>query len=274
MVTDPCCWFWPGLAAGMLVLLSRSLSNLWPAGMCAISFDVLRQWCERHNWCRRPDSLCCCSNLQSAVFQPRHISKRRNSHTGYSFFCPRRPLSCLSSCFGSALISGVWNCEDSASCPHLKANAVWKDWSDHSFCLNLGMQQTKIYLLSPTLGCFFKLGHVEHGVKIKAQWKQQQQQPEKLCDKLKAQLKKNILQWATNREELRAGIKQTELVWVKSAHSVKYKQAILIPFSSSLDSSFETELNRVYKSVIVACICLLNISCLIFNLWKAQRHWF
>lgn len=67
---------------------------------------------------------------------------------------------------------------------------------------NLGMQQTKIYLPPPTLGCvffffvnlFFKLGRFEHGVKIKLQWQQIQwqllQQPEKVMWQTKCTIKK------------------------------------------------------------------------------------
>lgn len=45
VVTHPSCWFSPGLAAEMLVLLSGSPPA---SGMCGIFFDVARQRCDRH----------------------------------------------------------------------------------------------------------------------------------------------------------------------------------------------------------------------------------
>lgn len=44
------CWFWPGLAAGTLVLLSRSSPASDPLECVEFSFDVPGQRCDRRNW--------------------------------------------------------------------------------------------------------------------------------------------------------------------------------------------------------------------------------
>lgn len=127
VVTHPSHWFQSGPFAVLQVLLSGSLpaSDPQAAGMRRIFFYV-----PRHQNCATVAVPWFILLLLQPFFQPSHINKRRWSQSGFCILCLHHTLSCLFSCFGTALLSGVWNCEDFAFCPHLNVNGEWlKDWA-------------------------------------------------------------------------------------------------------------------------------------------------
>lgn len=164
-------WFQPGLVAGWQVLLSGSPPASDSAGMWRISFDVPRQWCDRRNCHRRPDSFCRCSNLAGCFSTSAHQQEKKEPVRILHLLPPPPAVTlvfmfwlgfniwCLELWRFSFLPSFECECEFEC-CPEKTWAAEEKHFiplSNHKIWLwsNLRMQQSRIYLPPPTLGRVF-----------------------------------------------------------------------------------------------------------------------